>query len=69
MEYSRLRNDDRQQSLARRSCVVAGTALRRVDWEIVGRNDSERKHSPEIDRDRSGRPYRSEGKAESWDAL
>src|SRR5215471_20658264 len=35
------------------SCVVAGTALRSVDREIVGRNISERKYSPEIDRDRS----------------
>src|SRR5215472_10472527 len=35
------------------SCVVACTALRSVDREIVGRNISERKYSPEIDRDRS----------------
>jgi hypothetical protein len=51
------------------SCVVASTALRSVDREIVGRNISERKYSPEIDRDRSSRPYPSEGKAESQDAL
>jgi hypothetical protein len=51
------------------SCVVASMALRSVDREIVGRNDSERKHSPEIDRDRSSRPYPSMGKATSQDAL
>ena len=32
------------------SCVVAGTALRSVDREVVGRNDRERQDSPEIDR-------------------
>ena len=51
------------------SCVVASTALRSVDREIVGRNISERKYSPEIDRDRSSRPYPPVGKAESQDAL
>src|SRR5215472_4592946 len=43
------------------SCVVASTALRSVDREIVGRNISEREDSPEIDRDRSSRPYPSTG--------
>src|SRR5712691_5733027 len=47
------------------SCVVATTALRSVDREVVGRNTSEREDSPEIERDRSSRPYRSKGKAES----
>ena len=51
------------------SCVVASTALRSVDREIVGRNISEREDSPEIDRDRSSRPYPSMGKAESLDAA
>jgi hypothetical protein len=51
------------------SCVVASMALRSVDREIVGRNNSERKHSPEIDRDRSSRPYPPMGKAEAQDAL
>src|SRR5215471_12464024 len=51
------------------SCVVASTALRSVDREIVGRNISEREDSPEIDRDRSSRPYPSMGKAESLDAV
>jgi hypothetical protein len=32
------------------SCVVATTALRSVDREVVGRNDSERQDSPEIER-------------------
>ena len=39
--------------------------LRSVDREVVGRNISERKNSPEIDRDRSSRPYPAQGKAES----
>src|SRR5712675_2309989 len=39
--------------------------LRSVDREVVGRNTSEREDSPEIERDRSSRPYRSKGKAES----
>ncbi len=30
------------------SCVVAGTALRGIDTEVVGRNTSERQNSPEI---------------------
>ena len=51
------------------SCVVASTALRSVDREVVGRNVSEREDSPEIDRDRSSRPYPSTGKAESLDAV
>ena len=51
------------------SCVVAGTALRSVDREIVGRNISEREDNPEIDRDRSSRPYPSMGKAESLNAA
>lgn len=51
------------------SCVVAGTALRSVDREVVGRNISERENSPEIDRDRSSRPYPSTGKAESLNAI
>lgn len=51
------------------SCVVASTALRSVDREIVGRNISEREDSPEIDRDRSSRPYPSTGKAKSQDTL
>jgi hypothetical protein len=51
------------------SCVVASTALRSVDREVVGRNISEREDSPEIERVRSSRPYRSEGKAESQEAL
>ena len=51
------------------SCVVARTALRSVDREIAGRNNSEREDSPEIDRDRSSRPYPSVGKAESLDAA
>jgi hypothetical protein len=51
------------------SCVVAGIALRSVDREAVGRNISERKDSPEIDRDRSSRPYPSMGKAESLNAA
>src|SRR5712675_46776 len=36
-----------------------------LDREVVGRNTSEREDSPEIERDRSSRPYRSKGKAES----
>src|ERR1700740_197653 len=51
------------------SCVVASTALRSVDREIAGRNISEREDSPEIDRDRSSRPYPSTGKAKSLDAA
>jgi hypothetical protein len=51
------------------SCVVATTALRSVDREVVGRNVSERKDNPEIDPDRSSRPYPSTGKAESQDAA
>jgi hypothetical protein len=51
------------------SCVVASSALRRVDREIVGRNISEREDSPEIDRDRSSRLYPSTGKAETQDAV
>ncbi len=51
------------------SCVVAGTALRSVDREAVGRNISEREDSPEIDRDRSSRLYPSMGKAESLNAV
>src|SRR5215472_19030676 len=51
------------------SCVVASTALRSVDREAVGRNISERKGSPEIDRDWSSRPYPSKGKAESLNAI
>ena len=35
------------------SCVVATTALRSVDREVVGRNVSERKDNPEIEPDRS----------------
>jgi hypothetical protein len=58
------------------SCVVATTALRSVDREVVGRNVRERKVNPEIDRGRSSRPYPSTGKAETqaatwqvtWDA-
>src|SRR5271157_5114424 len=50
------------------SCVVACRALRSVDREVVGRNASERQDSPEIDRDRSSRPYPPTGKAESQDA-
>jgi hypothetical protein len=58
------------------SCVVATMALRSVDREVVGRNVSERKDNPEIDRGRSSRPYPSTGKAETraatrqvtWDA-
>ena len=53
------------------SCV--GVTLRSVDREGVGRNASERKDSPEIDRGGSSRPYFSMGKAESqgahWQAL
>ena len=51
------------------SCVVANTALRSVDREAVGRNIREREDSPEIDRDRSSRPYPSMGKAESLNAV
>jgi len=51
------------------SCVVASRALRSVDREAVGRNISEREDSPEIDRDRSSRPYPSTGKAESLNAV
>jgi hypothetical protein len=51
------------------SCVVASRALRSVDREVVGRNISEREDSPEIDRDRSSRPYPSSGKAESLNAV
>ena len=51
------------------SCVVASTALRSVDREVVGRNNSERQDSPEIDRGGSSRPYPPRGKAESQDAL
>jgi hypothetical protein len=51
------------------SCVVASTALRSVDREIVGRNISEREDNPEIDRDRSSRPYPSKGKAEALNAI
>ena len=51
------------------SCVVASMALRSVDREMVGRNVSERKHSPEIDRDRSSRPYPPKGKAKSQNAI
>src|SRR5262249_22558628 len=47
------------------SCVVATTALRSVDREVVGRNVSERQDNPEIDPGRSSRPYPSTGKAES----
>src|ERR1700740_1861519 len=47
------------------SCVVASTALRSVDREVAGRNIRERQNSPEIDRDRSSRPYPATGKAES----
>jgi len=32
-----------------------------VDREVVGRNISERQNSPEIDRDRSSRPYPANG--------
>ena len=46
------------------SCVVASTALRSVDREVVGRNNSERQDSPEIDRVGSGRPNPPMGKAE-----
>ena len=46
------------------SCAVASTALRSVDREVVGRNNSERQDSPEIDRVGSGRPYPPMGKAE-----
>src|SRR5262249_31647742 len=38
--------------------------LRGVDREVAGRNVSKREHSPEIDRDRSSRPYPAQGKAE-----
>jgi len=51
------------------SCVVAPTALRSVDREVVGRNASERKDNPEIDRGRSSRPYLSMGKAETQAAV
>ena len=51
------------------SCVVASSALRSVDRKMVGRNISEREDSPEIDRDRSSRPYPSTGKAKSQDTL
>ena len=51
------------------SCVVAPTALRSVDREVVGRNVRERKDNPEIDRGRSSRPYRSMGKAETQAAV
>src|SRR6516164_6620696 len=55
------------------SCVVATSALRSVDREVVGRNVRERKDNPEIDRGRSSRPYLSMGKAEaraaSWQAT
>ena len=51
------------------SCVVAPTALRSVDREGVGRNASERKDNPEIDRGRSSRPYLSMGKAETQAAV
>ena len=51
------------------SCVVASTALRSVDRKAVGRNISEREDSPEIDRDRSSRPYPSMGKARSLNAI
>jgi hypothetical protein len=51
------------------SCVVASPALRSVDREIVGRNISERQSSPEIDRDRSSRPYPPTGKAKSQGTL
>jgi len=37
--------------------------LRSVDREGVGRNESERRHSPEIDRGGKRRPYLSMGKA------
>src|SRR6516162_3361091 len=47
------------------SCVVASRQLRSVDREVAGRNISERQDSPEIDRDRSSRPYPATGKAES----
>ena len=51
------------------SCVVAPTALRSVDREVVGRNVRERKDNPEIDRGRSSRPYLSMGKAETQAAV
>jgi hypothetical protein len=51
------------------SCVVACTALRSVDREVVGWNISEREDSPEIDRDRSSRPYPSKGKATALNAV
>ena len=51
------------------SCVVASTALRSVDREVVGRNVRERKDNPEIDRGRSSRLYRCMGKAETQAAV
>src|SRR3981081_2978681 len=58
------------EQLRPKSCVASGDGpLRSVDREVVGRNDSEREHSPEIDRDRSSRPYPAKGKAESQPPL
>ena len=59
----------RSWQLRTESCVVASLALRSVDREAVGRNISEREDSPEIDRDRSSRPYPSTGKAESLNTV
>src|SRR6516162_6517453 len=68
VELSRLRWRRRQSLASSAYQVLHGVRqrpLRSVDREVVGRNTSEREDSPEIERDRSSRPYRSKGKAES----
>ena len=52
------------QLLRTESCVVVRQrSLRSVDRKAVGRNESKRRNSPEIDRGGSSRPYLSMGKA------
>jgi len=65
MEFSRLRWRPRQSLTSSRVPSLAWCPqrpLRSVDREGVGRNESERRHSPEIDRGGKRRPYLSWGR-------